>query len=298
MASGRFHAVRMALTGVLLVAAPTFPTNAAGDAPSAKPAKPAKPVAKAPAAKTASRGAGGTSKRSAALAAKAARTWHTPTPGKTAPVDAVGRPKLVLQGLNFPDRVELTASRDGGGFNAEDMDRAARVLREPSSGNEHPMAPELLDIVYRIQTHFAAQEIRIISGYRTPRHGATSNHGKGRAIDMVVPGTSDEEVAKFARELGFCGVGIYPVSGFVHVDVRERSFFWVDNSGPGKRNRTRGVLAADALRSDARATARGEHPIGPFIVATDVDTTLAAEGHAPHGDDDDEDDAADPLSLD
>lgn len=295
MASGPFHAGRIALTGLLLITVAMLPMSAAGEAPHAKPSKPA---AKPSAPKTAARKAAPVSKRSAAQAAKAARSWHTPTPGKSAPLDAAGRPKLVLQGLNFPDRVELTASREDGGFSAEDMDRAARVLREPSSGNEHPMAPELLDIVYRIQTHFAAHEIRIISGYRTPRHGATSNHGKGRAIDMVVPGASDEEVAKFARELGFCGVGIYPVSGFVHVDVRERSFFWVDSSGPGKRNRTRGILAADAQRSDARAVARGEHPIGPFIVATDVDTTLAAEGHAPHGEDDDEDDGADPLSLD
>jgi uncharacterized protein YcbK (DUF882 family) len=195
--------------------------------------------------------------------------------GKTAPLDASGRPLLVLQGLNIPDRVELTPRSDRGGFSAEDLDRAAHVMRD-HSGNEHPVDPRLVDMVYRIQAHFHAQEIRIISGYRTPHGGATSNHGKGRAMDLVVPGAADEEVAKLAREEGFAGVGIYPVSGFVHVDVRERSYFWVDSSGPGKRSRMRGILGDVAARSDAQAVARGERSVGPFHVGTDVDAAIGS----------------------
>ena len=208
-------------------------------------------------------------------AVPASRSWHSPTPGKTAPLDANGRPLLVLQGLNIPDHVELTPRSDRGGFSAEDLDRAAHVMRD-HSGNEHPVDPRLLDMVYRIQAHFHAHEIRIISGYRTPHGGATSNHGKGRAMDLVVPGATDEEVAKLAREEGFAGVGIYPVSGFVHVDVRERSYFWVDSSGPGKRSRTRGILADVAARSDAQAVARGERSVGPFHLGTDVDAAIGS----------------------
>ena len=225
-------------------------------------------------------------KRASGQAVPASRSWHTPTAGKTAPVDASGRPLLVLQGLNIPDHVELTPKNERGGFSAEDLDRAAHVMREPSSGNEHPIDPRLLDAIYRLEAHFHAHEIRIISGYRTPRGGATSNHGKGRAMDLVVPGASDEEVAKFAREQGFAGVGIYPTSGFVHVDVRERSYFWVDTSGPGKRSRIRGILADLAQKSDSQALARGEHSVGPFHVGTSVDAAvgtaaLASQSSAP-----------------
>jgi len=224
----------------------------------------------------------------------ASRAWHAAPPGKTAPTDATGKPVLVLQGLNIPDRVELTAASPRGGFSAEDLDRAAHVMREPSSGNEHPIDPRLLDTVYRLAVHFHAPEIRIISGYRTPRRSATSNHGKGRAMDLVVPGASDEEVAKFAREQGFTGVGVYPVSGFVHVDVRERSFFWVDTSGPGKRSRVRGILADVAQRSDAQALARGEHGVPPFQLVTDVDAALGSTALASaHGSAPDEDDEGD-----
>jgi uncharacterized protein YcbK (DUF882 family) len=220
----------------------------------------------------------------------AAKIWHTPKPNTNAPADERGRPMLVLQGLNHPDHVAIPARSERGGFNAEDLDRAAHVLREASTGNEHPVDPRVLDLVYRVQTHFNAHEIRIISGYRTPKKNGTSNHGKGRAIDLVVPGASDEEVAKFAREQGFVGVGVYPVSGFVHLDVRERSYFWVDTSGPGKRSRTRGILGDIAAKSDAAALARGEKGIGPFVVGTDVDTALAksapAKNDAPSEDDD------------
>ncbi|MBX3188481.1 MAG: YcbK family protein [Labilithrix sp.] len=211
-------------------------------------------------------------------AVPASRRWHTATPGKTAPVDPAGRPMLVLQGLNIPDRVELSAHADRGGFSAHDADRAAHVMRDSSTGNEHPIDPRLLDMIYRLQTHFHAHEIRIISGYRTPRQKGvrTSNHGKGRAMDLVVPGASDEDVARFAREQGFAGVGIYPVSGFVHVDVRERSYFWVDTSGPGKRSRIRGILADLAQKSDAQALARGDRPVGPFQIGTDVDAALGS----------------------
>jgi uncharacterized protein YcbK (DUF882 family) len=223
-------------------------------------------------------------------AVPAAKIWHTPKPDTTAPTDEQGRPMLVLQALNHTDRVAIAAHGERGGFTAEDLDRAAHVLREPSTGNEHPIDPRVLDLVYRVQTHFGAHEIRIISGYRTPRKNGTSNHGKGRAIDLVVPGATDEEVAKFAREQGFVGVGVYPRSGFVHLDVRERSYFWIDTSGPGKRARTRGILADVASKSDASALARGEKPIGPFGIGSDVDAALAKsapqKSDAPSEDDD------------
>jgi uncharacterized protein YcbK (DUF882 family) len=218
------------------------------------------------------------------------RGWHLETEGKTAPVDRSGRPLLVLYSINTRDRVEMEAASDRGGFAASDLDRAAFVLREPSSGNEHPIEPRLVDLAYRLEVHFAAQEIRVISGYRTPRRRGGSNHGKGRALDVVVPGTSDAEVAQFARQLGFVGVGIYPTSGFVHLDVRDRSYFWSDASGPGRRNRARGILGDVAKDSDQKAFARGEHPTPPLLIRTDVDAALRALPASTSAEPDDEDD--------
>ncbi len=107
-----------------------------------------------------------------------------------------------------------------------------------------------------------------------------------------MPGAGDDEVATFARELGFVGVGIYPTSGFVHVDVRDRSYFWVDSSAPGRRNRERGILRDLAVRSDAAAADRGERGTAPFAIATDVDAALknlrAHPAAEPDADEDDD----------
>jgi uncharacterized protein YcbK (DUF882 family) len=248
---------------LLLAAAMSLAGVASGDAPKPTPKKTARAAAPIVPAKYASY----------------VSKWHAATPGKSPAVDGSGRPMLVLYSLNTNDRAELPAASDKGGFLASALDRAAFVLRDSRSGNEYPIEPRLLDVVYRIQSHFAAHEVRIISGYRTPRRSASSNHGKGRAVDLIVPGVKDDDVARFARELGFVGVGVYTASGFIHVDVRDRSYFWVDASGPGRRNRERGVLGDLAKKADAQALARGEKPTPPLVMITDVD--LALRAHAP-----------------
>jgi hypothetical protein len=105
-----------------------------------------------------------------------------------------------------------------------------------------------------------------------------------------VPAARDEDVAKFARELGFVGVGLYPTSGFVHVDVRAHSYFWVDRSGPGRRNRERGILTDLARKSDGRANARGERPTPPFAIGVEVDSFLDSERSDSSAEGPDEDD--------
>jgi uncharacterized protein YcbK (DUF882 family) len=221
------------------------------------------------------------------------RAWHTPSEGKAAPMLS-GRPELVLHAMYIDETMEMPAQTDRGGFSAEDLDRAAHTLREPATGNAHPLEPRTMDMLYRIQTHFEAQEIRVMSAVRTPVPGNGQGlHGKGRAVDFVVPGASDMDVARFARELGFVGVGVYPIGSFVHVDVRERSYFWMDKSGPGHKSRERGILLDVAQRSDAAARTRGELPPDPFGIGADVDAALkasaAASADSADSDDDQED---------
>ncbi len=197
------------------------------------------------------------------------RAWHTATPGKKAPRDAHGRPMLVLHGMYIDERAAISAQSDEGGFYVDDLFRAGHVLREPATGNEHVPEPRTLDLLYLIQCHFDAEEIRVMSAYRTPVAGNSQGlHAKGRAVDFVVPGADDIDVARFARELGFAGVGLYPLGSFVHVDTRERSYFWIDRSGPGHRSRERGILLDVAKHADELARARSESP-GTFFSQAD-----------------------------
>jgi uncharacterized protein YcbK (DUF882 family) len=127
------------------------------------------------------------------------------------------------------------------------------VRRDGATGDVHP---RVLELVYRAVNHFETPFVHLVSGFRTTR--STSRHNQGRAIDMVLPGVPDTRLAAYLREQGFVGVGIYPTSGFVHLDVRSRSRYWRDFSPPGARSRTRPMLGGAVFRNDARARRRGE----------------------------------------
>lgn len=186
------------------------------------------------------------------------RRWHEKQPGATAPLDASGRPKLVLEAINLGERVELESSSSEGGFSEAEQQRARHLLRDGRKDDPGSTDPALLDLLYRIQLHFDAPCIRVISAHRAPKGSRESQHTRGRAADIAVPGASDSEVAAWVRSLGGTGVGLYPRSGFVHVDVREHSHSWVDGSGPGKR-------APAKRRGTGKRTraARGSSRLGP-----------------------------------
>jgi uncharacterized protein YcbK (DUF882 family) len=267
-------------TSRFALALPFLTTLASTDLALAQPPSHAKRVAAA-AAPSAMRAAAPDAAKSAAAIAymsgkQALVGLHGPS---TRPMssDDTGRPMLSLTTINRGESLAIPAANEDGGFASPDLDRVAHLLRA-GSGDEHPVDPRALSILYQIETHFGVPEIRVVSGYRVPRPGSRSNHGKGRAVDLVVPGVADEEVARFARELGFVGVGVYPTSQFVHVDVRPRSYFWIDYSGPRMRNRERGILGDLAAQSDVAAVARGQVPIEAFAVATNVDAALQVRG--------------------
>jgi uncharacterized protein YcbK (DUF882 family) len=197
---------------------------------------------------------------------------HAPS-SDLVPRDPSGRPMLSLRSVNRGESLAIPALSDNGGFASIDLDRAAHLLRA-AGGDEHPIDPRTLGLLYGLQIHFGVPELRVVSGYRLPRPGSRSNHCKGRAVDLIVPGVADEEAARFVRELGFVGVGVYPRSQFVHVDIRPRSYFWIDDSAPHKKNRERGILLGLATSSDAAAIARGQVPVEPFALGTDVEAAV------------------------
>ena len=141
-----------------------------------------------------------------------------------------------------------------------------------------PYLPRLLELIYRAVKRFRAPYVIVVSGYRDAR--ATSRHAHGRAADIVLPGVSDRRLAAYFRRQGFVGVGLYPVSGFVHLDVRSRSFFWIDRSGPGRPSRLRPVLRKHTHRMDRRALRRGEAPVEDLAGASDIEAPAPDEDEA------------------
>ena len=117
--------------------------------------------------------------------------------------------------------------------------RFDRLLRCHHTNVKHAMNPRLIRLLYQTGRHWPGKRVEIISGYRHPTvaKNPRSPHMKGLACDFRVDGVKAAELRDYLRKtFDKVGVGYYPNSTFVHVDVRkDRSAFWIDYSGPGER---------------------------------------------------------------
>jgi hypothetical protein len=189
----------------------------------------------------------------------AREAWHAPAPAdmceqwRTAKV-----PDLVIQPHGKDISYVLRPASRQGGFDEAQLDIAKQAFGSWDKGpTPHPRT---LDLVYAATLHFNAPYVTLISGVRKDRGG--SRHSHGLAADIVLPGVEDEELAAFFRAQGFCGVGTYPRSGFVHIDTRDQSYFWIDSSKPNQRGRVVQVRKDESSAADAAAVERGN---GGFI---------------------------------
>jgi uncharacterized protein YcbK (DUF882 family) len=135
---------------------------------------------------------------------------------------------------NPTDRAKVNIYNADGSYSITAIEDLNFVLRCRRTDDEKPIDIQLLTWMSLIYDHFGAKPLQIVSGYRNQRK-QTSNHFKGRAMDIRIEGVSPKQVRSFAETLdrGGMGIGFYPVSGFVHIDVRSPpSYRWVDKSPP------------------------------------------------------------------
>jgi len=115
-----------------------------------------------------------------------------------------------------------------------------RMLRHTASNAKIPIDPRLATLLGMVSDHFGGRTIHVVSGYRpvTPtQYTKHSNHNVGRAVDFMVEGVPNTVVRDFCRTFRNAGVGYYPNSTFVHMDVRSTKVYWVDYSRPGEAPR-------------------------------------------------------------
>ena len=105
------------------------------------------------------------------------------------------------------------------------------VLRDHRNGEISPIDQSLLNLVHALYRQTGShQPFEIISGYRSPQtnsmlhansHGvaAHSLHMEGKAIDIRLSGERTRALRDLAMDMQKGGVGYYPSSDFVHVDV-------------------------------------------------------------------------------
>jgi uncharacterized protein YcbK (DUF882 family) len=166
---------------------------------------------------------------------------HPVVSGRVVPEEALrqtplarpsGRLHLIFPGVK--DEVEVNIYNEDGSYNLDALEEASHVLRCRRTETETPMDPQLLMLLSHVEDHFGGKPLEVVSGYRNQRK-KTSNHYKGTATDIRIAGVPPKKIREFAETLdgGGLGIGLYPRSGFVHIDVRPPpSYRWIDYSPP------------------------------------------------------------------
>jgi uncharacterized protein YcbK (DUF882 family) len=151
-------------------------------------------------------------------------------PRSIAPSPSADLRRLAVHNLHTGDRLDAVYYEQGR-YLPDALAEAMRVLRDWRNGEEHVMDPRLFDVMHGVARRLEVDApFQIISGYRSPATNAAlhersgqvathSQHTLGKAVDVRVEGVDLRRLHRAALSLGAGGVGLYPVSNFVHMDV-------------------------------------------------------------------------------
>ncbi len=117
-----------------------------------------------------------------------------------------------------------------GGYQKDSLNDLCYFLRDHHCNKTAWMDPELLTMLYDVQTIFDKKQIEIISAYRSPETNEKlrrrirgvareSLHMQGKAVDMRIHGVNVKMMYDVVKTLGVGGVGYHPRQNFVHLDT-------------------------------------------------------------------------------
>lgn len=180
------------------------------------------------------------------FAAASTRSWAEPpllTPGimpaaETALPTTGQRYELKLYHLHTGESLDIIY-RIGDTYIPSALDQLNHFLRDHRTEDVKDYDPSEFDLLHNLLTrlHRPNATIDIVCGYRSPwsnnwlrTRGGTespeetgvaehSQHMLAKAIDIRIPGVSTRTLDRAALSLHAGGVGYYPTSQFVHVDV-------------------------------------------------------------------------------
>jgi LysM repeat protein len=108
-----------------------------------------------------------------------------------------------------------------------------------ATGSRPRVDARLIALLADVSEHFGGRPLRIVSGWRDHSYFEDSRHKHSQAVDFSIPGVENTVLRDYVRRFRNCGVGYYPNSSFVHLDVRDTAAYWVDYAGPGEAPRSK-----------------------------------------------------------
>ena len=135
---------------------------------------------------------------------------------------------------------------------AAELDALLCDARDPKHHQTARIDRRTLQLLFKAAYHFASYEVEVVSAYRKPGRRREGPHGTGAAIDFRLRGVTASMLASYLREVPRTGVGVYthPKTQYVHLDVREHSFHWLDASPPRRHWREKSLGARDLVARD------------------------------------------------
>jgi len=166
------------------------------------------------------------------IAASGAAADAAPVVQTAVPQD--GKPyELKMTNLHTGENIDIIY-RIGNTYIPEALEKLNYFLRDHNTQDVSNYDPKEFDVLHAMLARLGRLDsvINIVCGYRTPETNAQlrrnspqtgvaehSQHMEGHAIDLRVPGVTTTMLRDAALSLQAGGVGYYPVSQFVHVDV-------------------------------------------------------------------------------
>ncbi len=142
----------------------------------------------------------------------------------------VGEKKLSLYNIHTGEQCNSVFWAEGN-YIPEGLAEISKILRDHRTGDVAQMDAQVLELLYTLQKKMdVSGTYNVISGYRSEKTNAMLNkttngvakksmHMLGKAIDVNLPGQKLAMLRKAAIDAKLGGVGYYPSSNFVHVDV-------------------------------------------------------------------------------
>lgn len=165
--------------------------------------------------------------------------------------------RLKLHNLHTGESLDIVY-RVGDTYLPEAVEKLNYLLRDRHTQDATSYDPKEFDVLHGLLARLRKPNgvIDIVCGYRTPETNADlrqnspqtgvaehSQHMEGHAIDIRVPGVSTVALRNAALSLHAGGVGYYPSSQFVHVDVGPVRQ-WAFGKKPRKPGRHRSKAAS------------------------------------------------------
>lgn len=143
--------------------------------------------------------------------------------------------------VNFREEIKVNIYDEDGNFDDAALAELDAGFRCKRTGEIRAVDPRLYEVLSHVHDQYDGQRIELHSGFRFQQNEG-SRHYHAAAMDIRIPGVPMRELYQFAESLdrGGMGIGMYPRSGFIHVDFRapgDPSYRWTDRSRPGSNQR-------------------------------------------------------------